>query len=772
MNILRLIVRLFLGRRLPTTTGRLTVPGPRGKIRVHRDRWGIPLIDADDPRDGAFALGFCHGQDRAFQLELLLRVTRGQVSELIGPAALPVDRLSRRVGFHRAATQQWPLLDEDIRTSLQDYAAGVQAGVFRGCRRVPHEFAFLSATPTPWSPLDTLALTKLLSFTLMSNYDAELARLKMLTTDGPEALRALDATYPDWQPALSPVGAKAGAAVDRLSEDISNFLAFVGKGGGSNNWAIAPGRTATGRPLLANDPHLDARVPAHWYLARFPTPTGPVAGGTFVGGPLALAGHNGTACWGLTAGLVDNTDLFLEQLGPDGQSVKQGDGHVPCQVLEEVIPIKGREPVVERVLITPRGPIISPALTDTPQALSLRATWLDPLPITGLFRLNHVRTFAEFRAAFTHWPIASQCIAYADTSGTIGWQLIGRVPVRKKGHGLIPLAGWDNAAGWQTDPVPYEQLPYVENPECGFVASANVRPQPEGQGPFLGTDFVDGYRQQALVDALGARRDWDVAAVMRLQLDQRATAWTEMRDAVLSVPTTNAQTQEAQRLLRAWDGIVAADSVAAGVYELFLAEMVQKVAKARAPQSWNWLLGEGVSVLGPHGYGAFRRTGHLVRLLREQPADWFDRPWNQVLDETLASAIQQSGSRPWGELRSLVMSHPLSRAPGAKGRAMATVFNMGPFPCGGDTDVINQASVLPLVPLAPADNIPSMRAVFDVGAWQHSRFVLPGGQSGNPMSPHYRDLLELWRKGEGVPIAFTDEEVRAATVQTLELVPE
>jgi penicillin amidase len=777
VNLLRLAFRVLLGRRLPLTQGELRVAGPHGPVRIHRDGYGIPLIEAGDAHDGAFALGFCQGQDRSFQLEVLLRVARGLTAEMVGPAALPIDRLSRRVGFAHAAARQWPVLDADIRSRLEAFALGVNAGRSAGSPRRAHEFRLLGRHPTPWTALDTMSVTKVLSFTLCANWDAELVRLKVLSADGPEALAAVDAAYPAWQVVSDPVLGRAGPAVDRLAEDLRAFFAVTRPGGGSNNWAVAPSRTATGRPILANDPHLDASLPSHWYLASVRTPQGGVAGATFVGGPMMLVGHNGAACWGMTAGLIDNTDLFLERVGPDGASVRQGDAFVSCEVRDEVIPVKGAPPTTERVLVTPRGPVLSPVLADTPEVLSMRALWLDPLPVAGVFRVEGVRSFAEFRAAVVPWPLASQNMAYADTSGAIGLQLMGQAPVRKKGHGLLPLPGWDDEAGWHAEGVPPQAMPHLENPPCGFLATANNRPQPEGQGPFLGADFTDGYRATAIQEALAARSDWDVAGTMRLQLDQRALAWQEVRDVVLAAPAGDDDARRALALLGEWDGRVVADSPAAAVYELFLAGMVVRAAKAKAPQSWRWVVGAGLSAITPYNFGTFRRTAWLVRLLRESPDGWFAGGWPAEVAAALAEAVRTLTDRTggtdlsrwqWGRVRPLVMHHPLAQG-GSLGAALGRVFNLGPVPCGGDADVINQAAVLPLLPLAPADNIPSLRAVFDVGAWHNSRFVLPGGQSGNPLSPHYGDLFTLWQRGEGVPIAFTTEEMRAAAVQTLEL---
>jgi penicillin amidase len=774
VKVSRLLLRLLLGRRLPRTQGTIRVSGVHATIRIHRDRWGIPAIEASNDADAYFGIGFCHGQDRAFQLEILKRVVRGTLAEMVGPQALPIDRLSRRIGFHHAARQQWPVVSEQVRGMLDAYARGVTAGVSAGLPRRPHEFVLLGGRPTAWTPLDSGALIKLLSFQLASNWDMELVRLKVLLEDGPDALAALDPTYAARMPVTVPPGKEAGAVLDRLADELGAFTALATTGGGSNNWVVAPGRTATGRPLLANDPHLDASIPPHWYLLQARTPDWAVAGASFVGGPAVQSGHNGHIAWGVTAGLIDNTDLFREQVGPDGQSVRDGDRFVPCQVREEVIAVRGGEPVRERVLVTPRGPIISPALPGVEEALSLRAVWLDPLPINGLLRLPRIRTFEEFRQAAADWPATSQNVVYADADGTIGYQMFGLAPRRRKGWGLLPAAGWDPEAGWEPELVPAEQLPWVKDPEIGFVTTANNQPRPDGDGPFLGADWLDGYRAAAITRGLAARSDWDVPRTQALQLDQGAPAWEEMRDAVLAAPDKDPETRTALTLLRAWDGRVTVEAPAASVYELFLVEMIGRVARTKAPRAHAQVQGDPVSPLMRYNFMCFRRTGHLARLLRTQPAGWFSRGWPEEIADALATVVRRlradHGPAPaawaWGRLRTLVMHHPLGRQP-----RVARLFNLAPIPWGGDHDTINQGAVLPLKPLDPCDNIPSLRVVIDVGAWHNSRFILPGGQSGNPLSPHYDDQFPLWQRGEGVPIAWTPEEVRQAAVQTLELVP-
>jgi len=317
-------------------------------------------------------------------------------------------------------------------------------------------------------------------------------------------------------------------------------------------------------------------------------------------------------------------------------------------------------------------------------------------------------------------------------------------------------------------------MPHLADPEIGFVATANNQPTSEGAGPFLGADWIDGYRQDRIVEALDARHDWDLPSVQALQMDQKSIPWRELRDIVLAIPAETDQARQALALLEAWDGMVAADSSAATVFEFFVAEMIQRVVTAKAPRAAQWALGEGFTSLIPHTVFYVRRVGHLVRLLQEQPEGWFERSWPQEMADALTTVVRSLrkhyGDEPdgwaWGHIRPLTLRHPVGeRAP------FDRVFNLGPFPWGGDANTVGAASAPPSNPTTNPLTIASLRMVVDVGNWEENRFALPGGQSGNPLSTHYADLLPLWQRGEGVPIAWSPEEVARVTQFTLRLVP-
>jgi penicillin amidase len=772
MRVSRRALRVLMGKRMPPLEGTVTASGLREELVIRRDRWGVPHIEARSEADAWCGLGFAQGQDRAFQLEGLVRVVRGTLAELVGSDGLAVDRLSRRIGFRRAAERQLLVLDADVRQAVEAFVAGVNAGIASLPRR-PHELALLRCRSSRWEAADVLGFAKLFALLLPANWDSELARLLILRADGPEALRALHATYDGRLPVSAPPGVAAGPAVDRLADELTRFLAVTGAGGGSNNWVVAPSRTKTGRPLLANDPHLSPSVPPHFYLADLRCPQWHAVGASLVGAFGIFAGHNDHAAWGTTAGLVDNTDLCIEELGPDGRSVRRGNDFVPCEVRTEQITVRGGDDVVETVLVTPEGPIVGPALDGDVGAVSMRATWLERRPLRGVLELVRLQTPQDFHTRLADFPSISQNVVFATVDGHIGWQLVGEAPNRRSGHGVLPMWGADLDAGWG-DVVPFSDMPRALDPDSGWIATANNQPVPDGEGPFLSVDFVDGYRVARIGEVLAAREDWDVAGLAELQLDLESVPWRQMRDVVLASPVGTDEARLAAELLRDWDGRVSADSAAATVFELFIAELIGRIARAKAPNSADWVLGRGFTPLIADNLLPARHVSHVVRLLREQPPGWLDAPWPTIVAESLDTVARQllatRGPDPahwrWGQFRPYRIPHPAGR-----GRLLGAVFNLGPLPGSGDGTTVCQAAVDLNDPAQNTYFTPVLRMVVDVGQWQDSRWSLPGGQSGNPVSAHYDDQMPAFMSAKGIAIAWTEQEVAEATVHTLTLAP-
>ena len=766
------LFRLSFGRRLPKTRGQLTVDGLQGRVNIRRDAFGIPYIDAEGDVDAWFAVGFCQAQDRTFQLESLLRATRGTLSALLGSKLVPSDRLSRRVGFHRAALAQLPVLDTDISAMLHGFAAGITAGATVGRPRRAHEFALLRADPSPWTAVDVLGLMKLQAFLLAANWDTELARHQLLE-DGEETVQALDFRYPEWLNVGSPSGSSAGTGTAGLAEEIACMREVVHVGGGSNAWAVAPWRTTTGNAILANDPHLAAQLPPHWYLSHVTTPDWTAAGASFVGAPGFPAGQNAAGAWGVTVNCTDNTDLCLEKISPDGQSVLGPDGEAePCQTVDEVIEIKGGQRLTERVLVTPRGPIVTPPLEGDLKPMSLRATWLEGRKIRGLLDLHRSTDFATFRQACAHWPSSGLTLVYAGSDGTVGWQVVGDIPRRLKGSGWLPHPAQSGPV-WHEDHVPFDDNPHGRDPECGFVAAANNRPIPASALPFLTVDFVDGYRHARIRELLEARQDWCFETVAGLQMDQESLPWRDLRDAVLKV-SVEGDARLAQDLLSAWEGRVAIGSSAATVFELFVDKLGRRIVDRCAPTMEKYGLGKGFSPLVPKTLFSSQRTILVVNCLKGRVSLGAEWDWDSQIAEVLGDVVNDLRGRfghdpkrwAWGHVRPLTLEHPM-----AAKWPLKHIYNLGPLPYGGDAHTVSQGSVDSCDPFASPGLIASLRMVVNPADPAQNSYVLPGGQSGNPLSPNYSDQFDLWKKGGAISIGWNPEDIDQRVTESLVLEP-
>ena len=771
MNFPKFLFGLLLGKRLPNLDGKIQVVGIDSNIEIIRDVWGIPYIDASTTTDAWFGLGFCQGQDRSFQLELIQRLSRGTLSEVFGSKTVSVDRLSRQIGFHRSSESQFEKLDDNTKTYMQAFSNGVNQGRKKGSSKKSHEFSLLKFEPSLFTPEDSLGTLKLFGFQMGSNWDSELARLQIILNDGAEALKDLDPEYSQWHPLSETLGHPSQTSVnhvERLSEDIRALLTLLGDSGGSNNWAVSGTHTDTGRPILCNDPHLSPSLPCQWYLARVETPEWKLAGATIVGLPGFAAGHNESASWGVTAGLADNTDLYIEKRHKH-ESFK---GSITKH--KEAINIKGKDSIVEEVIVTERGPIIGHSLGFDDLVISIRATWLNSVPFETLVELPKVRSFSDFKNAWRRWPFSTFNMIYADINGNIGWKLVGDVPIRKFGNGIVPGPAQNN---WLPDPIDIEDLPERFNPSDGIAASANNKPiESANDATYLGHDWMDGYRIQRIVQHLNSKHIWNLEQLSSLQMDQKALPWFEIRDFVTQLNLADPDAIFASDLLKDWDGYLSSDSVEASIYEQFLSNFTKSIAEDRAFTSHEYAMGKGFHLLHPVTFFAARRISHLVNNLKGQPSHWFtSSSWEKQTEKALGSAIKtlrtKYGHKPtnwkWGKLRPLTISHPLGSQ-----KPLDKIFNIGPISLGGDTNTVNQAASPPLNPFSNVTAIASMRMSIDVGEWENNRFILPSGQSGNPVSSHYDDMSALWLKGKGVPIHWSQYSLENNMKHQLILTPD
>ncbi|HEX9370916.1 MAG TPA: penicillin acylase family protein, partial [Roseiflexaceae bacterium] len=486
-----------LRRSLPRTSGTLELPGLEAPVQVLRDRWGVPHIYARSNADLFMAQGYVHAQDRLWQMEFQRRTGYGQLAEIFGPVALESDRFLRVMGFGRVARREAELLAGEARMAIEAYVRGVSAYIGRYSDRLPIEFTILRLHPRPWEPADVLVWGKMMALTLSVNWTDEILRARIVAAVGAERAAVLDPSYPGDHPLIVPPGvryqADIGADALRGAAATASFAGTSGGGQGSNNWVVGGARAANGMPLLANDPHLALRTPSLWYENHLNGGDYHVTGASIPGTPGVLIGHNERIAWGMTNGMNDVQDLYIEKFDASDPARYEFQGQWErATVVREEIAVRGRgEPFVEEVRITRHGPVITPLvpadegrkgtnraptkdqegsddagpsssiLGPSSEALALRWTALEPGRVfDSVLALNRAHDWESFRAALIPWTVPAQNFVYADVEGHFGYSLGGDIPIRAKGDGRLPAPGWTGEYEW-TGIIPHAELPHM-----------------------------------------------------------------------------------------------------------------------------------------------------------------------------------------------------------------------------------------------------------------------------------------------------------------------
>ena len=754
----------LLRRPVPRWRGRLALKGLESGVEIVRDRWGVPHIYASNLRDLFFGVGYAQAQDRLWQMEYNRRLASGTLSGVLGEEALEADRLLRRIGIRRAAERDWREATEEEKAVGEAFAAGVNAYMRRGW--LPLEFTILRYRPDAWHPLDSLAFGRLISWALAGNWDSEIVRSWTIERFGAEVMADLEPEYPLGGPLIVPPGAEAKGAGPDLREDFRQVAELAGAVGQamSNNWAVDGQKSATGKPLLANDPHLPLTMPSIWWELHVDSPEVKAAGVGLPGIPMVTIGHNDRIAWGVTASIVDGDDFFVERINPDNPlQYEYGGEWVDGEVVREEIKVRGRaKPVVEEVLITRHGPVVSPAIKGETRTLALRTVGLEPSRQTqAQLMLMRARNWEQFREALGIWSLPSLNFAYADVDGNIGYQLAGLVPVRAKGQGVVPMPGWSGEYEW-TGFVPFDDLPSAYNPPTHWVASANNKIADDDYPHFLSAAYFDSPRQARIIELLEAKEKLSVEDFKAMHADQLSIPARELVPQMLELTPKDEWCQRALTFLRAWDYVVAADSVAAFVFEAFFTHLVRRALEEKLGSWSDFFLGRGIHPLKPNGMFFYASSSWLMKKMRERP-DWFaGQGWREAMEESLASAVAElrkllgdEVSRwQWGRLHTQRFQHPLGQI-----RGLARIFNRGPVPVGGDANTVWQAAYAPYRGYELSSWTVSWRQIIDLGDLNRSLAVIPTGQSGHPGSRHYSDMIELWRRVEYHPMPWDREEV-------------
>lgn len=788
-SIMRPVIRTISRSRLPVRRGTQTIPTLEGRVEVFRDRWGIPHIYADNIRDALRAQGYVHAQDRLWQMELNRRTGRGSLAELFGEIALDTDRVICTFGFNRLGQADLVALPEDVRLEIEAYAEGVNAFIERAGKRLPVEFMLLGHRPEPWTPLDTLAFARVMIWQLSHAWAGEIVRARLIDAVGHTRAADLEIKYPERNPITLPEGIQFNRLkLDGMLEAARGPFLKKGleAGFGSNAWVVGPGKSTTGHAVLCNDMHLQLNAPGIWYFNHLSAGQNGaalhVAGVSLPGAPYVMVGHNARVAWGATLAFTDCEDLFVELLSPgDPHSYRFRGERVQAEVVPETIKVKNRgEPHIEEVVITRHGPLISNPL-DYGQgdlALAVQSMALQPCPtIQGFRALNLARDWDEFVEAMRLIEAPQLNVVYADTDDNVGYWVTGKVPVRAKGQGLVPAEGWAGEYEW-VGTVPFEEMPHALNPRQGYIVTCNHRIVPDGYPHFLGSVWMNGYRARRIVEVFEGKDKLTLADHAALHVDFGSWSGIEFVERLKGVGSDDPNVRQALDLLRKWNFVLSPDSPAASIFKVSIYYLVRNVLAPALDED----LALDYMGRGPHPLllPVTEFDGHAtvaVLAMLDDPNSWWIR---QVggREKALTSALKQAitylrgefGPNPdnwaWGKLHQLLITHALAVQP-----PLDRVFNIGPFPIGGDGDTPCQTAYVPQSPYGVNSWAPSQRQIFDMGDLANGRASIVPGQSGQVGSPHYDDLVRPWLKGQYFDVLWRREDVEAGSRDRLTLQP-
>ena len=761
---------LWLRASLPDLEGNHDIAGLGAPVEVLRDGDGLVTIRAGNELDAARALGYVHAQDRLWQMDFMRRTGAGRLSEVIGPETLALDRLLRGLGLYRAAAASLAQLSPEARALFEAYSEGVNALIAEPGGPWPPEFHLLRSAPEPWRPADSLVWGRLMALQLSSNWSDEIRRLRLAERLTPEQIDFLWPAYPDDGPvtlgALKPRQPEQGmhrqaapsyAGLAAAAGDPADILPWTwAPKDASNLWVLSGKRTESGKPILANDPHLGLEAPGLWYLVRIETPGLTLAGATTPGMPLLLAGHNGQIAWGFSTTHGDTQDLFIERpsKGKPGY-YDTPEGPRPFTTREETIAVRGQAPDRLTLRETRHGPVLSDLRPSYGEALPdgqlLALAWpalrADDRSAEALYRLNRARDWPGFLAAMKDFHSPLQNVGYADTGGTIGLLAAGRVPLRKSGDGRAPLPGWTGAGDWRGF-IPFAELPRVKNPPDGRLVNANNRIVGTGYPYLITADWPDPHRARRIEQLLNREAPATVDGSRLVQQDIVSLGAARLLPLLLervSAPSDD-RTALALSLLRQWDLRMARERPEPLIFTAWMAALADALL---------------ADELGPSG-GGFRRTeADLLADILTKGQSWCDdvaTPGQEDCATQVAAALATAlhgleqrfgshmGSWRWGQAHVARFPHPVLRHIPLLGDWLGFAVEAG----GGFYTVNRGGARLGGPSETRFEDVhgPGFRAVYDLADLDNSRFMIATGQSGNPLSPLYGSLAKRWRDGD------------------------
>jgi penicillin G amidase len=791
---------------LPELDGRLLTPGLSAPVTVRRDQHGVPHIEAASLDDLLFAQGYVTAQDRLWQMDMARRMAAGEAAEILGSKLVEHDRMQRVLAMRVTAERLTSSLDAQQRRLFDDYAGGVNAYIGSHADRLPAEFRLLHYQPKPWQSVDSMLVVMSMVQMLDEHWQDKLERERVTARLGPTLAAAL---YPtgSWRdrppvttepPLTAPQQNIPDIPLDEsqdgsLNDDLLHLREVMGRTdclgctAGSNQWVVAGSRTASGQAMLSNDMHLEQEIPNIWYETGLKAPGLHAAGVTVPGLPLVVAGHNDHVAWGFTALYGDTQDVYVEKV--NGQDQYQGVDGVwrPMEHEQETIQVRGGHDVTLDVARTAHGVVITPLISGEKRVLTLRWSVYDP-KAGGypLLAMNTASNWTEFRAALNTWWAPTQNVVYADDQGHIGYQAVGDIPYRPGGLAGVPIA--DEQHEWQGF-IGFEQLPSAFDPPGGILATANARVTPNPNSPTaavagspvagpsaapaataptsaptaaappeLTLEWGDPYRNERIWKWLEPKEKLTQQQMLTLQTDVYSELDQEIAQRLAygidHAKNANAQLRQAADLMRSWDGAVTIDSAPAAIVAAAKAAFYPMLLKPKLGDDWRL-----------YHWAESLFAGEQI--LMNEPAAWLPpqyASWDDFLADMVRQGLAQGGApsdlRQWryGYAHPVDVEHPLF--------GMLPWFKKwtgtGVLPQSGDTSTVKQVG---------RSFGPSQRFTIDWSNVDGATEDITMGESGDPLSTHYRDQWPYWYGGTTFALPFSDQAVAAATSHTLRLEP-
>jgi penicillin amidase len=754
--LLGAIIFIYIDFRLslPTAGGSIKIAGLQSEVTVSWDRWGVPHIRAENEGDLFFAVGYVQAQQRMWQMELLRRTATGRASEILGKPALKQDRQARVVGLSMAIEKDYEQMSGEIKQLARAYARGINTWLEERKWNWPPELVVLRVRPEPWRVEDSLAIKQVLALSLAADFSSEISRMKLVKKLGPKALDLLE------------------EGIDFLP-DSSIKLDFLHLGWqqgdilqGSNNWVVSGKLSQSGKPLLANDPHLMITVPPIWMEMSLECPGFKAAGVTLPGVPLVVIGHNEKIAWGVTSSYADVQDLYFEKVEWQNNTYLRKGEWKSLTTRKEVIKVRGRkDPEVMDILWTEEGPILTPFLITCELPISLRWTIYDgDRTFEGLYLINKAGNWQEFCQGVRFFDNPSQNFVYADVEGNIGYYLSGKIPIRKKEAAVYPYPGWKEDSQWQGY-LREEEKPNLFNPEKGYIITANSSIIPDGYQPYISFDWLAPYRKDRIEELIKTGGGHSIDSFIKIQNDVFSKRAEQVLKIVREIKLTDPKAEEARRIIEQWSGEIRG-GLAPALFEVFWKKMEELTFGDEL----------GVDLQDASRYFRVKEAG-LKRILANPDSPWFDRIDSQerenrdeIIKQALIAALNEmrkkAGKNPgkwdWAKMHSLNYQHILGQ------KSPLSFFNCGDYPMIGDATTVRASFGNDGWKTSGG---PSCRLIIDLSDLDDSLAVISSGQSGHFMSKHYRDQIPLYLNSLYHPLAFSAEAVQKVEEKVMKLVP-